>query len=73
MSMQKLKSNIERVGKQFETVLLFQSIVMIIAQLVLLEICVRFKSAESVYREQESIFDPDHFWKWSAFSSYCNI
>mmetsp|Transcript_21748 Transcript_21748/g.30432 ORF Transcript_21748/g.30432 Transcript_21748/m.30432 type:complete len:234 (-) Transcript_21748:27-728(-) len=70
-----LVSNIMRCffwfGKRFETTLLFQSIVMIIAQLFMLEICTRLAPQEPISRKK-TIFDGrlQDFWKWDDFPSY---
>lgn len=63
-----LAANISRiafwVGKRFDSTLLYQSIVMIIAQLFLLEICVRYipKSVAASASKQ--------FWGWSRLTPY---
>eukprot|EP00388_Colpodella_angusta_P019471 GDKJ01048731.1.p1 GENE.GDKJ01048731.1~~GDKJ01048731.1.p1 ORF type:complete len:231 (-),score=40.08 GDKJ01048731.1:63-728(-) len=71
-----LVSNILRVvfwyGKRFETALLLQSVVMIIFQLVLLELCVRVKRKNEDPRNPRKKF-VEHFWNWSYFSQYYNF
>eukprot|EP00695_Tsukubamonas_globosa_P003108 TRINITY_DN474_c0_g1_i1.p1 TRINITY_DN474_c0_g1~~TRINITY_DN474_c0_g1_i1.p1 ORF type:complete len:229 (+),score=77.95 TRINITY_DN474_c0_g1_i1:68-754(+) len=68
-----LISNILRVffwwGKQFETALLIQSIVMIAAQLVLLELCTRYPQ-RGTRGHKLTEFNMRHFWQWEDFASY---
>lgn len=74
-----LLANILRVafwfGHSFETPLLIQSALMILAQILLLELCVRVKkqSSESIYsRKNRSFFtsSPRYFWRWTNLLSY---
>jgi len=70
-----LVANILRVffwfGKKFHLVLLYQSVVMIIAQLLLLELCVRYKKQKAhskiKYYIQNFLND---FWQWDDITSY---
>jgi len=58
-------------GKQFDIVLLLQSLVMIVAQLILLEMCVRLRpSTLSLRQKKFSDFKWGEFWDWDDFSSY---
>ncbi|KAK9674963.1 hypothetical protein K7432_016762 [Basidiobolus ranarum] len=53
-------------GDRFDITLLYQSLVMIIAQLVLLEICLRYRT-ESQWPVQSS------FWNWPTFGQYARF
>ncbi|PRP78114.1 PQ-loop repeat-containing protein 1-like [Planoprotostelium fungivorum] len=62
-----------RIGKPFENTLLFQSIVMIIAQLVMLEACVRLSPTSAAARRRTILQDPTSvkdFWNWTDYNSY---
>ncbi|KAK9766559.1 hypothetical protein K7432_004282 [Basidiobolus ranarum] len=50
-------------GDRFDTTLLYQSLVMIISQVILLEICLRYK-ADSQWPVQSG------FWNWPTFGHY---
>ncbi|KAF9518342.1 hypothetical protein BS47DRAFT_1371132 [Hydnum rufescens UP504] len=57
------------IGKHFEIALLVQSILMIIAQLVLLYICIRYRppgNPESIGKSSRVI----GFWQWPTYSQY---
>lgn len=56
--------------------LTLQSIVMILVQLVLLQLCVQYAPANSVYsaryaREGTILLPHKHFWQWNSFKAYC--
>ncbi|XP_025115595.1 PQ-loop repeat-containing protein 1-like isoform X2 [Pomacea canaliculata] len=60
-------------GKHFELPLLVQSIIMIFAMLVLVELCVRVNQTNEIISSRSrrfTDFDPEHFWKWTDFLSY---
>jgi len=72
-----LVANILRIffwfGKQFDTVLLAQSIVMIIAQLFMLELWIRLSPKDlilSTKRKRFQDFNLQYFWNWEDFPSY---
>lgn len=71
-----LVANILRIlfwfGRHFESPLLWQSIVMILAMLVMLQLCteVRVANELNVKRRLFADFDPHHFWHWSSFADY---
>lgn len=71
-----LVANILRIlfwfGRHFESPLLWQSIVMILAMLVMLKLCteVRVANELNVKRRLFADFDPHHFWHWSSFADY---
>jgi len=70
-----LVANILRVffwlGKQFQLVLLYQSVVMIVAQLLLLEVCVRYKKQKGHSKIKDDILNLlSDFWQWEDFTSY---
>jgi hypothetical protein len=68
-----LLANILRIyfwmGKRFETALLLQSISMVIAQFIMLEVCIRFGNKSG---KGSTITDLDfsQFWNWSDLFSY---
>ncbi|KAF2071105.1 hypothetical protein CYY_007570 [Polysphondylium violaceum] len=78
-----LLSNILRcffwLGKQFDITLLYQSIVMIVAQLLMLHLCVSIKSKELLTNQKgrrlnssirlSSLFE-QKFWEWDNFFPY---
>eukprot|EP00742_Colponemidia_sp_Colp-10_P007279 GILJ01007826.1.p1 GENE.GILJ01007826.1~~GILJ01007826.1.p1 ORF type:complete len:271 (-),score=37.26 GILJ01007826.1:248-943(-) len=79
-----LVSNILRIffwnGKRFETALLLQAFVMIIAQLIMLELCIRVKQRSGGYelvdkRRRKHIGDMElrHFWKWDDYRSFVSF
>nr|XP_027201786.1 PQ-loop repeat-containing protein 1-like isoform X4 [Dermatophagoides pteronyssinus] len=60
-------------GKHFETPLLIQSIVMIMAMFILLELCVRVRNSNLIIKQKRryfSDFDLRFFWEWTDFMSY---
>lgn len=69
-------ANIVRVffwyGKRFETPLLVQSFVMVLVMLTMMHLCtkVKRKTEQQGVVKKFSDFDPQHFWKWTYFSSY---
>lgn len=69
-----LVANIARLafwfGHPFELPLVVQSVIMILAQLLLLELCVRVKRLNST--KQRSLFrdNPRYFWRWTNLLSY---
>jgi len=70
-----LVANILRVffwlGKQFQLVLLYQSVVMIIAQLLLLEVCIRYKKQKGQSKIKDDLQSLlSDFWQWDDFASY---
>lgn len=72
-----LLANILRVafwfGHQFETPLLIQSGLMILAQIFLLELCVRVKKQNSITTPRNRSFltsSPRYFWRWTNLLSY---
>ncbi|KAM5219298.1 solute carrier family 66 member 2 isoform 2-T3 [Hipposideros larvatus] len=71
-----LVANILRIlfwfGRHFESPLLWQSVVMILAMLVMLKLCteVRVANELNVKRRLFADFDPHHFWHWSSFADY---
>eukprot|EP00762_Andalucia_godoyi_P002793 ANDGO_04550.mRNA.2 hypothetical protein len=71
-----LSSNILRVffwfGKRFELALLFQSIVMIVAQMVLVELICRFPTS-MMRGHRFTDFNAIHFWSWEDFNSYVSF
>jgi len=70
-----LLSNILRlffwIGKRFELVLVYQSIVMLVVQLAMLEVCTRVRSSRSKQKPKLfTDFDWRHFWNWDDIASY---
>ncbi|KYQ99889.1 hypothetical protein DLAC_03852 [Tieghemostelium lacteum] len=77
-----LLSNILRcffwLGKQFDNTLLYQSIIMIIAQIIMLHLCVSIKSKDSLMNRSKKInrqqisssFFEQPFWEWDSFFPY---
>ncbi|XP_006875954.1 PREDICTED: PQ-loop repeat-containing protein 1 isoform X2 [Chrysochloris asiatica] len=71
-----LVANILRIlfwfGRQFESPLLWQSIIMILAMLLMLRVCTQVRVANELNLKRRSFadFDPHHFWHWSSFSDY---
>lgn len=61
-----------RFGRYFETLLLWQSIIMIATMLVMLNLCtdVRMTTELSTKRRSFIDFDWNHFWSWSHFVDY---
>jgi len=59
------------VGKRFEMVLVYQSIVMLIVQFLMLEICVRTRVVKSKHRSRFfTDLDWRYFWSWDDIGSY---
>jgi len=73
-----LLSNITRVffwfGKRFDSTLLYQALIMIIVQLLLLEALVNVKSKKRCNlggpRREDTVWDTSKFWDWNDFSPY---
>lgn len=69
-----LASNVLRIFfwtcKRFDTTLLYQSIVMIFAMIVLLELCVRLQRKSKPYVPFNIDSLVDNFWEWSDFTAY---
>ncbi|XP_026096723.1 PQ-loop repeat-containing protein 1 isoform X3 [Carassius auratus] len=61
-----------RFGRYFETPLLWQSIIMIMTMLIMLNLCtsVRMATELSTKRRSFSDFDWNYFWSWSRFVDY---
>ncbi|XP_059412757.1 solute carrier family 66 member 2-like [Carassius carassius] len=61
-----------RFGRFFETPLLWQSIIMIITMLIMLNLCtsVRLTSELNTKRRSFTDFDRNYFWSWSGFVDY---
>uniref|UniRef100_A0AAY4C0W7 Solute carrier family 66 member 2 n=1 Tax=Denticeps clupeoides TaxID=299321 RepID=A0AAY4C0W7_9TELE len=61
-----------RFGRYFETPLLWQSIVMIVTMLVMLNLCtsVRLATEINTKRRLFTDFDWNYFWSWSRFVDY---
>lgn len=62
-----------RFGHPFELPLLIQSIIMILAQILLLELCVRVKRKNSsipLIKRTFFSFNPRNFWRWTDLISY---
>ncbi|XP_076865780.1 solute carrier family 66 member 2 isoform X2 [Brachyhypopomus gauderio] len=61
-----------RIGRFFETALLWQSIVMIATMLIMLNLCtsVRVAAELSTKRRSFTDFDWNYFWLWSRFVDY---
>jgi len=61
-------------GKRFETVMLYQSIVMIVAQFIMLQVCCKYPTQQQkgnslVYGNNK--FKWSAFWSWEDLTSYC--
>lgn len=71
-----LVANILRIlfwfGRHFESPLLWQSVVMILAMLLMLRLCTEVHAAGELglKRRAFSDLDPQHFWRWSSFWDY---
>ncbi|KAK6479886.1 solute carrier family 66 member 2-like [Huso huso] len=71
-----LVANILRIffwfGKQFESPLLFQSMVMILTMLAMLHLCCSVQTANRVSAKQHYFTDLDlrYFWSWARFEDY---
>ncbi|XP_036371497.1 solute carrier family 66 member 2 isoform X2 [Megalops cyprinoides] len=61
-----------RFGRYFETPLLWQSIVMIVTMLVMLNLCTNVRVAAELNTKRRSFIDFDfkYFWLWSRFTDY---
>lgn len=61
-----------RFGRYFETLLLWQSIIMIATMLVMLNLCTDVRMASELNTKRRSFidFDWNHFWSWSYFVDY---
>uniref|UniRef100_A0A3P9J5V0 Solute carrier family 66 member 2 n=1 Tax=Oryzias latipes TaxID=8090 RepID=A0A3P9J5V0_ORYLA len=61
-----------RFGRYFETVLLWQSIVMICTMLVMLNLCTNVRMASELSTKRRSFidFEWNYFWLWSRFMDY---
>ncbi|XP_015795789.1 PQ-loop repeat-containing protein 1 isoform X4 [Tetranychus urticae] len=60
-------------GKQFETPLLLQSIIMVAVMFAMIEICVRMKTKNLLVPVKTRYFfdfDLKYFWDWTDFTSY---
>lgn len=60
-------------GKQFETPLLLQSIIMVAVMFAMIEICVRMKTKNLLVPVKNRYFfdfDLKYFWDWTDFTSY---
>lgn len=59
-------------GKQFETTLLLQSIVMILTMFSMLHLCCSVHNSNRVSTRQHRLSDLNlqYFWKWSSFEDY---
>ncbi|CAL9697206.1 unnamed protein product [Knipowitschia caucasica] len=60
------------IGKQFESTLLLQSVVMILTMFTMLHLCCTIQNANRVSTKQHRLSDMDlnYFWKWSMFEDY---
>ncbi|XP_059975426.1 solute carrier family 66 member 2 isoform X2 [Mesoplodon densirostris] len=71
-----LLANILRIlfwfGRRFEAPLLWQSVVMILAMLLMLKLCTEVRAASelNVKRRVFADFNPQHFWHWNSFGDY---
>ncbi|XP_066924803.1 solute carrier family 66 member 2-like [Clytia hemisphaerica] len=71
-----LVANILRIlfwfGHPFELPLLAQSVIMIFAMLVMLELCTRIKRENELTAKRRKFtdFDMNHFWNWTHFNDY---
>ncbi|XP_016321752.1 PQ-loop repeat-containing protein 1-like isoform X2 [Sinocyclocheilus anshuiensis] len=61
-----------RFGRYFETPLLWQSIIMIITMLIMLNLCTSVRMATELNTKRRSFtdFDWNYFWSWSHFVDY---
>lgn len=61
-----------RFGRYFETPLLWQSIIMIVTMLVMLNLCTNVRVAAELNTKRRSFtdFDWNYFWSWSRFADY---
>ncbi|XP_056154764.1 solute carrier family 66 member 2 isoform X2 [Lampris incognitus] len=61
-----------RFGRYFETPLLWQSIIMIVTMLIMLNLCTSVRMATELNTKRRSFtdFDLNYFWSWSHFVDY---
>ncbi|XP_062292444.1 solute carrier family 66 member 2 [Scomber scombrus] len=61
-----------RFGRYFETLLLWQSIIMIATMLIMLNLCTNVRMATDLNTKRRSFidFDWNYFWSWSHFMDY---
>lgn len=59
-----------RFGERFATSLLLQSILMIAAQLLLLELCVTLRRKNGLSGRSNSLTDIESFWNWPYFATF---
>ncbi|XP_043073777.1 solute carrier family 66 member 2 isoform X2 [Puntigrus tetrazona] len=61
-----------RFGRYFETPLLWQSIIMIVTMLIMLNLCTGVRTATELNTKRRSFtdFDWNYFWSWSRFVDY---
>lgn len=61
-----------RFGRYFETLLLWQSIIMICTMLIMLNLCTNVRMANELSTKRRSFldFDWNYFWSWSRFVDY---
>lgn len=61
-----------RFGRYFETPLLWQSIIMIVTMLIMLNLCTSVRMATELNTKRRSFtdFDWNYFWSWSRFVDY---
>uniref|UniRef100_A0A8C1YKW9 Solute carrier family 66 member 2 n=1 Tax=Cyprinus carpio TaxID=7962 RepID=A0A8C1YKW9_CYPCA len=61
-----------RFGRFFETPLLWQSVIMIITMLIMLNLCTSVRMATELNTKRRSFtdFDWNYFWSWSGFVDY---
>ncbi|XP_024920804.1 PQ-loop repeat-containing protein 1 isoform X2 [Cynoglossus semilaevis] len=61
-----------RFGRYFDTFLLWQSIIMIITMLIMLNLCTSVRMATELNTKRRSFldFDWNYFWLWSRFQDY---
>ncbi|KAG8951820.1 hypothetical protein FRC04_005512 [Tulasnella sp. 424] len=57
-------------GERFEFALLVQSVLMILAQLALLYICIRYRPTDSPEAHSSTSTRPFGFWQWKLYSQY---
>ncbi|CAB0036524.1 unnamed protein product [Trichogramma brassicae] len=63
-------------GRHFETPLLLQSILMIIAMLYMIKVCVSIQNEQQLIKMKERTFtdfETKYFWKWTDFQSYIDF
>ncbi|XP_010901326.2 solute carrier family 66 member 2 [Esox lucius] len=59
-------------GKRFEVTLLLQAVVMIVAMLLMLDLCCSVQNSDRISTKQHHItdLDPRFFWSWDGFEDY---